>query len=132
MLVLDASAAVAVFLNLGPGAGNIRLRISLPGESLHVPQLFDVEVLHMLRRHSLRGTLSGYREDAALGGLRDMRLSRYSHTPFLDRVWELKDNLSAYDAAYVALAETLSAPLVTTDARLARAPGIRAEVEVYG
>ena len=86
----------------------------------------------MLRRHSLRGTLSGYREDAALGGLRDMRLSRYSHTPFLDRVWELKDNLSAYDAAYVALAETLSAPLVTTDARLARAPGIRAEVEVYG
>ncbi len=132
MLVLDASAAVAVLLNLGSAAGNIRLRTSLPGENLHVPHLFDVEVLHVLRRHSLRGTLSGQRESAAMAGLRDMRLSRYSHTAFTDRIWELKNNLSAYDAAYVALAETLSAPLVTTDARLAQAPGIRAEVEVYG
>ncbi len=86
----------------------------------------------MLRRHSLRGNLSGLRENAALGGLRDMRLSRYSHTAFLDRIWELKNNLSAYDAAYIALAETLGAPLITTDARLARASGIRAEIEVYG
>ena len=86
----------------------------------------------MLRRHSLRGTLSKQRESAAMAGLHDMRLSRYSHTAFVDRIWELKNNLSAYDAAYVALAETLSAPLVTTDARLARAPGIRAAVEVYG
>ena len=131
MIVLDASAAVAVFLNLGPGAGNIRLRISLPGESLHVPHLFDVEVLHVLRRHSLHGALAGPRESAALGGLHDMRLSRYSHTLLLDRIWELRNNLSASDAAYVALAETLNAPLVTTDARLARAPGTRAEVEVY-
>jgi predicted nucleic acid-binding protein len=132
LIVLDASAAVAVLLNLGPAAGNIRLRTSLPGENLHVPHLFDVEVLHVLRRHSLRGTLSGQRESAAMAGLRDMRLSRYSHTAFTDRIWELKNNLSAYDAAYVALAETLSAPLVTTDARLAQAPGIRAEVEVHG
>ncbi len=130
--MLDASAAVAVLLNLGPAAGNIRLRTSLPGENLHVPHLFDVEVLHVLRRHSLRGTLSRQRESAAMAGLHDMRLSRYSHTVFIDRIWELKNTLSAYDAAYVALAETLSAPLVTTDARLARAPGIRAEVEVYG
>ena len=86
----------------------------------------------MLRRHSLRGALSKQRESAAMTGLRNMRLSRYSHPAFVDRIWELKNNLSAYDAAYVALAETLSAPLVTTDARLARAPGIRAVVEVYG
>jgi len=121
-----------VFLNLGPVAGNIRLRISLPGESLHVPQLFDVEVLHVLRRHSLRGALPVPREAAALRGLHDIRLARYAHAAFLDRIWELKNNLSAYDAAYVALAETLSAPLITTDAKLARAPGIKAEVEVYG
>ena len=131
MIVLDASAAVAVLLNIGPTAGNIRLRITLPGENLHVPHLFDVEVLHVLRRHSLRRTLSRQRGSAAIAGLHDMRLSRYSHTAFVDRIWELKDDLSAYDAAYVALAETLRAPLVTTDARLARAPGIRAAVEVY-
>ncbi len=129
--MLDASAAVTVLLNLDPAAGNIRLRTSLPGENLHVPHLFDVEVLHVLRRHSLSGTLSESREHLALNRLHDMRLSRYSHTAFLDRIWELKNNLTAYDAAYVALAETLSAPLVTTDARLARAPGIRAVVEVY-
>ncbi|CAA9513412.1 MAG: hypothetical protein AVDCRST_MAG05-3156 [uncultured Rubrobacteraceae bacterium] len=132
MLVLDASAAVAVLLNLGPAADNIRLRTSLPGENLHVPHLFDVEVLHVLRRHSLSGTLSESREHLALSRLHDMRLSRYPHTAFLGRIWELKNNLTAYDAAYVALAEALNAPLVTTDAKLARATGIRAEVEVYG
>ena len=130
--MLDASAAVAMFLNLGPAAGNIRLRVSLPDESLHVPHLFDVEVLHVLRRHSLTGALAGDRARLALDRFESARLSRYPHVAFLDRIWELKDNLSAYDAAYVALAETLNAPLVTTDARLARAPGIRAEVEVYG
>ena len=129
--MLDASAAVTVLLNLGPAASNIRLRTSQPGENLHVPHLFDVEVLHVLRRHSLSGTLSERREHLALKRLHATRLSRYSHTAFLDRIWELKNNLTAYDAAYVALAETLNAPLVTTDARLARAPGIRAEVEVY-
>ena len=130
MLVLDASAAVAVLLNLGPAA-SIRLRVSLPGESLHVPHLFDVEVLHVLRRHSLSGALTEGRERVALSRLQNTRLSRYSHTTFLDRIWDLKNNLTAYDAAYVALAETLDAPLVTTDARLARASGPRAEVEVY-
>lgn len=131
MIVLDASAAVAVLLNLGPVAGDIRLRISLPGESLHVPHLFDVEVLHVLRRHSLTGALSADRERLALDRLASMRLSRYAHAPFLGRIWDLKSDLTAYDAAYVALAEALNAPLVTTDARLARAPGIRAGVEVY-
>lgn len=121
-----------MFLNLGPAAGNIRLRVSLPDESLHVPHLFDVEVLHVLRRHSLTGALTEDRAHLALGRFQSTRLSRYPHVAFLDRIWELKDNLSAYDAAYVALAETLAAPLVTTDARLARAPGVRAEVEVYG
>lgn len=131
MLVLDASAAIAVLLNLHP-ATSIRSRVSLPGESLHVPHLFDVEVLHVLRRHSLAGTLTPRRERVALSRLQSTRLSRYAHTAVLERIWELKENLSAYDAAYVALAEALDAPLVTTDARLSRTPGVRAEVEVFG
>jgi predicted nucleic acid-binding protein len=131
VLVLDASAAVAVLLNLGPAATNIRLRVSLPGETLHVPHLFDLEVLNVLRRHSLAGNLSEDRERLALSRLEAMRLSRYAHTTFLERIWDLKDNLTTYDAAYVALAETLAVPLLTTDQRLAQAPGIRAEVELY-
>ncbi len=80
----------------------------------------------------LRGDVSRARSEEVRADFDGLRWSRYSHVAFLDRIWELKDNLSAYDAAYVALAETLNAPLVTTDARLARAPGIRAAVEVYG
>jgi predicted nucleic acid-binding protein len=131
VLVLDASAAVAVLLNLGPAATNIRLRVSLPGVTLHVPHLFDLEVLNVLRRHSLAGNLSEDRERLALSRLAAMRLSRYAHTTFLERIWDLKDNLTTYDAAYVALAETLAVPLLTTDQRLAQAPGIHAEVELY-
>ena len=131
MIVLDASAAVAVLLNLGPAATNIRLRVSLPGETLHVPHLFDLEVLYVLGRYSRAGNLSEERERLALSRLEAMRLSRYAHYSFLGRIWDLKYSLTAYDAAYVALAETLAAPLLTTDRRLAQAPGIRAEVELY-
>ena len=80
----------------------------------------------------LRGDVSRARDEEVREDFASLRWSRYSHVAFLDRIWELKDNLTAYDATYVALAEALSAPLVTTDARLARAPGIRADVEVYG
>ena len=104
-----------------------------PGESVHALHLLDVEMLHALRGLVLRGDVSRARDEEKIRADFDsLRWSRYSHVAFLDRKWELKDNLSAYDAAYVALADTLNAPLVTTDARLARAPGIRAEVEVYG
>ncbi len=132
MIVIDASAEVAVLLNVGPGVEGIRDRIARPGETLHVPHLFEIEVLHALRRPSLRGTVSPERVRLALSRLRDTQLARYPHTPLMERIWELKDNLTAYDAAYVALAEALDAPLVTMDARLARSPGIRAAVEVYG
>ena len=113
-------------------SASIRVRIEAPGGSLHAPHLLDVEMLHALRGLVLRGDVSRARGEEVREDFASLRWSRYSHVPFLDRIWELKDNLTAYDAAYVALAETLSAPLVTTDARLARAPGIRAEVEVYG
>ena len=132
MLVLDASAALAAFLGTGVNSASIRVRIEAPGESLHAPHLLDVEMLHALRGLVLRGDVSRARSEEVREDFASLRWSRYSHVAFLDRIWELKDNLTAYDAAYVALAEALNAPLVTTDARLARAPGIRAEVEVYG
>lgn len=132
MLVLDASAALAAFLGTGMNSISIRVRIEAPGESVHAPHLLDVEMLHALRGLVLRGDIARARSEEIRADFDSLRWSRYSHVAFLDRIWELKENLSAYDAAYVALAETLNAPLVTTDARLARAPGIRAEVEVYG
>lgn len=131
MIVIDASAEVAVLLNVGPEVEDIRNRIARPGETLHVPHLFDVEVLHALRGLSLRGTVSPERSRLALSRLSDTQFTRYPHTTLMGRIWELRENLTAYDATYVALAEALDAPLVTTDARLAQASGIRAAVEVY-
>ena len=131
MIVLDASAAVAVLLNLGTGARRIRGRIDREDDGLHVPHLFEVEVMNVLRRYALLHGFSERRGVELLEDLTTMSLYRYPHTVLLPRIWELRDNVSAYDAAYIALAETLEATLVTRDARLARAPGIRAEVEVY-
>jgi predicted nucleic acid-binding protein len=132
VIVLDASAAADVLLNSGPRAPRIRERIAESDDDLHVPHLFEVEVLGVLRRFSLRGMLSQERARLALDRLSSMRLARYPHAAMLPRMWELRDNVTTYDAAYIALAESLEAPLVTTDARLARAPSIRAAVEVYG
>jgi predicted nucleic acid-binding protein len=131
LIVLDASAAAAVLLNLGRDAPRIRERMGQAGD-LHAPHLFEIEVASVLRRHALNGSLSPGRARLALGRLSTLSISLYPQTAMLPRIWELRDNVSAYDAAYIALAETLEAPLVTRDARLARAPGIRAEVEVYG
>ena len=96
-----------------------------------MPHLFDVEVLSVLRRHSLSGVLSDSRERLALHRLSSTRLTRYPHASFVRRIWELRHNLTVYDAVYIALAETLEAPLVTRDERLSRAPGIRIAVELY-
>ncbi len=131
MIVLDASAAVAVLLNLGAGAPRIRERMDRADDGLHVPHLFEVEVMNVLRRYASGRGFSERRGAELLEDLTTMRITRYPHTALLSRVWELRENLTAYDAAYVALAETLEAPLITRDERLPRAPGIRAEVEVY-
>ena len=128
--MLDASAAAVVLLNLGEDAPRIRERMGQAGD-LHAPHLFEIEVASVLRRHALNGSLSPGRARLALGRLSTLSISLYPHAAMLPRIWELRGNVSAYDAAYIALAETLEAPLVTRDARLARAPGIRAEVEVY-
>ncbi len=132
MIVLDASAVVSLLVGPGPEAARIRRKVESPGESLHVPHLMDLEVLHALRRQTLLGTLSQERGAEALEDLKNIAFVRYPHASLVDRIWDLKNNLTAYDAAYVALAEALGAPLVTLDARLARAPGIRATVKVYG
>jgi predicted nucleic acid-binding protein len=131
LIVIDASAEVAILLNIGQDVEGIRSRIARPGETLHIPHLFEIEVLYALRSLTLRGTVSSERARLALDRLRDTRFVRYPHTALTERIWELRENLTAYDSAYIALAEALDAPLVTTDARLAQASGIRAAVEVY-
>lgn len=98
--------------------------------SLHVPHLLDVEVTQALRRCTASRLIDEGDATFALLALRDLDLERHSHEALLDRVWTLRRNLSAYDAVYVALAEALGAVLLTCDARLARAPGIGASVEL--
>ena len=129
MIVLDASAAVEFLLDLQAGAA-VAARVSVAGETMHAPHLLDAEVTHALRRYTLRGEITPTRGREALEDLAALRLRRYSHVRLLPRMWELRANLSGYDAAYVALAEALDAPLLTTDRALARAPGHRATIEL--
>lgn len=101
-----------------------------PGQILHAPHLLDVEVAQVLRRLEQTSALSATRAQEALEDVKALRLVRHAHLPLLDRVWGLRSNLSAYDALYVALAESLDAPLVTTDKRLKASPLHRAEVVI--
>ena len=99
-------------------------------ESLHAPHLIDLEVAQVLRRYVSRGEMYPDRARMALDLFARFPITRYSHEPLLPRIWELRSNLTAYDAAYVALAEGLGATMLTCDERLARAPGNRATIEV--
>ncbi len=128
MVVVDASVAAVALVGDDPFGD--RLRARLARESLFAPDLLDIEVLSVWRRIARAGALDERRADHALADLDALHVIRAPHRLLVPRMWELRDNVSAYDAAYVALAEALDAPLVTTDARLARAPGIRCEVEV--
>lgn len=127
MIVLDASAAIALLLSAEP---RMAARISQPDESLHAPHLLDVEVAHVLRRLASSGELSEERGRRALEDLAALDLERHPHHAFLARIWALRRNVTAYDAAYLALAEALSAPLLTLDERLARSSGHRARIEI--
>jgi len=128
MIVLDASAALEVLLR---AAGNRQLvtRTLSSAELLVAPHLLDLEVAHVLRRFVAGGELTAARAEQALADYDDLRIARYPHRPLLPRIWQLRENYTAYDAAYLALAEALGAPLVTCDRRLATAPGHRATVE---
>ena len=128
MIVLDASALLEVLLGT-PASAPVSKRIFARGQTLHAPHLIDLEVTQVLRRYCIHRELTERRARDALRDLLDFPLMRYPHDLFLGRIWELRANLTAYDAAYVALAEALSAPLITRDARLGKSPGHRATVE---
>ncbi len=127
MIVVDASAVLEVLLQTA-AAGAVSNRIFASGETLHAPHLLDVEVAQVLRRYARSGALSPQRGEEALEDLADLPLNRYPHDVLLPRIWELRHNVTAYDAAYIALAEALSATLVTRDRALADAP-VKARVE---
>jgi len=129
-MVLDASAILEVLLK-SPAGTAIHQRIFSPQETLHVPHLADLEVTQVVRRYLLRNVLDNVRASQALDDYQDLPLIRYPHSPFLKRVWELRHNLSAYDAIYIALAEALDAPLLTCDRALASITGHRAKVQLF-
>lgn len=120
MIVLDASALVELILNT-PTGQLVASRIADPAEGLHVPHLADIEVAQALRRYVRKGDLELEAAAVALDDFRALDLQRHAHEPLLERVWELRENLTAYDAVYVALAEVLDGVLLTCDGRLSRA-----------
>ena len=130
MIVLDASAAVDWLLQT-PAGQRIEKRIYSRNESLHARHLLDLEVAQVLRRLAREDLISSQRADQALEDFLDMRVTRYPHFVLLPLIWRLRHNLSAYDATYIVLAEKLSAPLISLDARLSSAPGHTAQIEVF-
>jgi predicted nucleic acid-binding protein len=129
MIVVDASAVIEILLR--PERNRLLLaRVLDPGQSLVAPHILDLEVTQVLRRYATGREISASRAEAAFEDYRDLRISRYPHTPLLSRIWGLRNNCTAYDAASIALAETLDCPLLTCDTALAAVPGHRATVDV--
>ncbi len=129
MIVLDASAAIDLLLELQPAAGWVEERLA--EEAIHAPSVIDLEVTAAMQKLVSRQVIEVDRAELALVDLVAMPVNRYPSTRLLERIWALRENLTPYDAAYVALAETLDATLLTTDDRLARAPGHLAAIESY-
>ncbi len=128
-MVLDASGAVEFLLNTAAGR-RLGARLVKAAEIVHAPHLIDVEIAHVLRRYVLDGAVDEPRAVRALDHWRELSVERYPHEPFLDRIWRLRNNVTAYDAVYVALAEALGETLVTGDRRLAGCPGLNVRVEL--
>lgn len=129
MLVIDTSAALEALAAHDPAPGLIE-RLARDGD-LHAPHLIDTEVLHALRRMTARGAISDERAADARSDFEELSFVRYPHQPLNDRVWQLRHNVTAYDATFVALAEALAVPLITCDERLASAPGHSAHIELF-
>jgi predicted nucleic acid-binding protein len=129
VIVVDASALLEALLRT-PAAEAVERRLFDARETLHAPHLLDIEVVQVIRRYAAAGEIDQERGRAALADLEDFPLRRYPHGFLLPRVWELRNNLTAYDAVYVALAEALDAPLLTRDRRLAAAAGRHVRVEL--
>lgn len=130
MLVVDAPCLYEVVADTA-GAEPIRARLAFDPDHA-APAVVDAEVLGVIRRHHLDGALDATAARQAVDDLRDWPGERFGHRLLLDRAWELRDTVRSWDALYVGLAEILEATLLTTDARLARAPGPRCEIEVVG
>lgn len=130
MIVVDASVVAPALAD--DDADGDRARERLQGERLVAPELLDLEVVAVVRKALLAGVLDERRAAMALADLADLDLERVSHRPLLVRIWELHPNITAYDAAYVALAETIEATLVTADRRLSQATGPRCQIEHLG
>ena len=129
MIVLDASAAVELLLGTERGE-RVGSRLDRPEETLHAPHLLDLEVISALRRWLGHGRLDAARAQGAFADFQELPLIRYPHDILLPRIWDLRANASAYDAAYLVLGELLTAPVVTCDARIGGIPGHHAVVEV--
>jgi predicted nucleic acid-binding protein len=128
MIVIDASALLEVLLRT-PSAQGVETRLfEEPRQTLHAPHLLDVEVAQVLRRYATMGEIDDQRGTEALADLADFPIRRYPHDFLLTRVWTLRNNFTAYDAVYVALAEALNARLLTRDQRLAAA--VRRHVDI--
>lgn len=128
MIVVDAGIVAAMLVD-DSDTGSV-VRDVVRGQSLYAPELVDLEVTSVLRKLVRRGTVPKVRARQALGDLIELPIERARHTMLLDRCWSLRDNFTAYDASYVALAEILQVPLLTGDARLAAAPGSRCRIDV--
>ena len=128
MIVVDASAALEVLL-CTPAAAVVEKRLFEPGAALCAPHLIDLEVAQVVRRYALSGEITPIRGEQALTDFAGFPIARYPHDVLLPRIWQLRENLTAYDAAYVALAETLNMPLLTRDRKLAVSTGHRARIE---
>ncbi len=129
MLIVDASVLVVALADDGTDGDSARAR--LRGERLAIPELADLEVASVLRRQIRAGALDNRRAGLAVDDLAGLPAQRAPHRPLLARCWELRDNLTLYDAAYVALAEAMHAALLTGDRRLARATGPQCPIEVF-
>ncbi len=130
VIVIDASV-LAVALGDDGGDGH-RARERLAHETLAAPELIDLEVASVWHRLVAAKLMAARRAGDAVADLADLPLRRSSHQPLLGRIWQLRHAVTAYDAAYIALAEALEVPVVTADARLAQAPGIKCDIEVIG
>lgn len=131
MVVVDASV-VANALAAETRAGEAARERLARDADLHAPHLLDAEVLSVLRKRSRMGVLDPDRARGAIEHLMRLRVKRYPHGPLVRRMWALRENTSAYDASYIALAEALGAVLVTADARLSRVRVARCAIEVLG
>jgi predicted nucleic acid-binding protein len=128
VIVVDASVLYTALT--GDNEDGDRVRARIHRDALAAPQMLDIEVMAVLRRDHLRGALTQRRAEQALADLAGLPIQRMSHQHLLERCWELRDNLTVYDSAYVVVAETLGIKLLTADRRLAAAPGIRCDVEL--